>query len=206
MSWKSGLLFCVIVGCGLASVSSFAANTAKDPLQRLVAQVPDSSSGADHVSMFKADNKKLPPYIAGQLAVAASCAGDNNDTSGIVVYGYYSDRSRIQKLLPDYIFDLSGYNGKSFKRCSMGELCRDGQCALIGYQADARGWKQSFFMMMTRWGVKTEPKSQTDQSPRTKIAITAKTEDSCKASDQTLNADGTCATNYVWHEKGLVRP
>jgi len=196
----------VLALCCLGGGIAHSAASLADPLQRLVAQIPDSGTGADNVALYAVEARALPPYIAGQLAIAANCTGDAKNASLIRAYSYASDHNRAQKLAPNYILDMGGLQKFKFKNCSLGELCKNGQCALIGFSADQRGWKQTFLNMMTSWTIKVEKKAKTAKTTQTKIVITAATEGQCSASDEKPSADGTCTTSYLWHDSGLVRP
>lgn len=191
-----GLLCLTLTGVAQAQPPA-----AKDPLQRLVTRLPDSGDGGKNTEVHEADIESLPDYVRHQATLAASCTGNAQNISQIKSYSYVSDRNRKQKLGPNYILDLSGLSAHPFTNCMLGELCKNGQCALIGYAADRNGWHGSFLEMMTAWTVEAVA-GPNGTAPTAYIRIASVSENDCEAEGGEAKND-VCVKNYVWQDAGL---
>jgi hypothetical protein len=174
------------------------------PLGRLVVQDSDDGSNSKNVVLGQVLFADLPEYIQLQATDIATCAGKKEYIQTEKYFSYVSDYNRSKRLPANYIIDTSAFKDINFKNCDLGEVCKDGECALLGFKADSAGWARGFWSMMYSWSAVNSPKAFKQAPQTTWIDILSMRDASC-VTPNGIETDDGCTRRYEWRRDGLAQ-
>ncbi|MCL2505935.1 MAG: hypothetical protein FWE93_06865 [Alphaproteobacteria bacterium] len=173
-----------------------------DPLAHLRPNAGDV--GADNsinVEVTQVDFSSLPPFMQHQAKFVADCVKNQETLSTMKYFSYVSDFNRRRGFQPHYLIDTSALKDMRSSNCIFGDICTEGQCALLGYTADAEGWQLTINRQFYRWSL--EVVQLDDKNTQVFISALYRPTGECEAPTGVRTEEG-CFSKYIWGLRSLV--